>query len=278
MSKELYAFLERHIDLYNCGQHDLDNSFLLSDYGQIMKGLKHARDGLVPEFASWSSSHWMCTPIGICPENMHNTPGMRYVAMVFEDDRGNRYFVHVPGYWVDEYKVFDQGEEAMAIARDEFHRRCEEEDYGRSATLTEDEIDEAAEQLSEPEPEPAEPESAEAAEETQQDPEPEIEKVKYETKIQSASQPKTLHAYFTCDALHTLEVAFDFLNEAGEIGIALGLREIYGQLLRIAERAIKLDDPGLHIPMLLMHMYDGVDDLYGEVNKMKEALKEKEST
>lgn len=276
MSKELYAFLERHIDFYNCGQHDLDNSFLLSDYGQIMKGLKHARDGLVPEFASWSSSHWMCTPIGICPENMHKTPGMRYVAMVFEDDQGNRYFTHVPGYWVDEYKVFDQGEEAMEIARDEFHRRCEEEDYGRPSTLTEDEIAEAAEQLAEekmPEPDPVKVE-----EEKQPEPEPEIEKVKYETKIQPVSQPKTRHAYFTCDALHTLEVAFDFLNEAGEIGIALGLREIYGQLLRIAERAIKLDDPGLHIPMLLMHMYDGVDDIYDEVNKMKEALKEKEST
>jgi hypothetical protein len=276
MSKELYAFLERHIDLYNCGQHDLDNSFLLSDYGQIMKSLKHARDGLVPEFASWSSSHWLCTPIGICPENMHKTPGMRYVAMVFEDDNGNRYFVHVPGYWVDEYKVFDQGEEAMAIARDEFHRRCEEEDYGRPATLTEDEITEAAEQLTEEKMPESDPVKVE--EEKQPEPEPEIEKVKYATKLALETQTKCTRAYFTCDALHTLEVAFDFLNEAGEIGTAMGLQYIYGQLQRIAERAIELDDPGLHIPMLLMHMYDGVDDTYGEVSKMKEALKEKEST
>jgi len=275
MKKEIYAFLERHVDLYNCGQHDLDNSFIMGSplTREELENLGHRSGGLVDEFSCWQDDHWMCTPLGICKENTHNVPGMRYIAMVYEDDRGNRYYVHVPGYWLEEYKVFDQGEEAMAIARDKYWDECETEDFGRPTTPTEEELDEVAEQLSKSElqnPDPAE------HEEKQPEPEPEIEKVKYATKIESKPGIKIHKAYFTVDALHILEVAFDYMNEAGEIGTALGLQYVHEQLQRIAQRAIELDDPGLHIPMLLMHMYDGVDDLYGEVDKMKEKIKETE--
>jgi len=263
--KDIYGFLKHHVDLYNCGVHDMDNSFL-------------HKEGLVEEFAAWQGTHEDCVPIGICKENCKKLPGMRYYAMVFEDERGGRYYTHVPGYWEVEYDVFDKGAEAMEKARSEWYRQwesdyvqqdkvpiprdkylCDVLDLGglRAAYGTEDE-----DTPTEPEPEP------------KPEPEPEPEPVPEQPEKKPESQPdesaaKVRTAYFTCDALHSLEVAHALLAEAGETGAAMGLQFIHGLLQKIAARAIELDDKKLHVLMLKLHLYDvdNPSDVIAEINQ-----------
>ena len=102
-----YSFLFHHVDRDNCGQHDMYNGFLCCN-------------GLSDGFADWQEENPGAIPIGVCPENTHNTsddPLGQFLAMVYEDPDGNRYFVHVPRYWIEEARVADQGEQAMEDAR-----------------------------------------------------------------------------------------------------------------------------------------------------------------
>lgn len=101
-----YSFLFHHVDIDNCGEHDMYNAFLFAD------------DGLVGEYAAWQNANPGCVPVGICPENVHDAGvGFVYYAMVYEDEEGRRFFVHVPAYWIDEARVVDQGPEAREDAR-----------------------------------------------------------------------------------------------------------------------------------------------------------------
>lgn len=102
-SKEDYSFLEHHVDISNLGEHDSDNSFLFSDF-------------LIWQFPSWKKNHEDCIPIGICSESTNGPDGW-FVAMVFEDAQGNRYYTHVPASWVEEAKVVDKGWEACQEAQ-----------------------------------------------------------------------------------------------------------------------------------------------------------------
>lgn len=102
-----YSFLFHHVDLANCGQHDMYNGFL-------------ACDGLVDGFADWQAENPGAVPIGVCPENVHCTGGEpleQYIAMVYEDAEGNRYFVHIPRFWLAEAKVAHLGLQVMEDAR-----------------------------------------------------------------------------------------------------------------------------------------------------------------
>lgn len=258
MNKKEYAFLKRHIDIGNCGQHDLDNSFLRGRPRTFDEIKKHRSGGLIEEFGVWQEDHPGCMPIGICKENTHNIPGMHYVAMVYEDERGGRYYVHVPGYWIPEYEAFDQGENAMGEARDKFWEDCGREDFGRVTTPTEEELD-----------------AVEKSDLSRNFEAGQTEKPAEEKKSEDAkSKTKAIKAYFTCDALHTLETAYKYMREEGEIGIALGLRYVFEQLQRIAERAAELDDPQLHISMLKLHLYD-VEDVNSKINEMNERINNK---
>lgn len=256
MDKETYSFLERNVDYYNCGQHDMDNSFLLK------------AEGLVEEFAAWQANSPDFTPIGVCRENVKSIPGMRYFAMVFEDDRGRRYYVHVPGYWADEYAVIDQGPAAMEKARRGFEAACEKEDYGASISDLDDSakeelFDEAAQQLSgaempslsnpDPEPEP---------EEEQPIPRRETPAPKNKTE---PTDKTTKQVYFTCDARHVLDTVYNLAKESAgpdAVGIMFGSQFIFEQLQKIAVRAAELNDPELNASMLMMHMYDDVPDVH----------------
>lgn len=107
------SFMHRHVNLQNIGQHDLDNSFIHADY-------------MCWQFPAWQANHPGCTPVGICREST-NGRGL-YFAMVFEDEKGNRYFTHVPASWEEEAKVIDKGWEACRDAMDKWwkeHKRKE---------------------------------------------------------------------------------------------------------------------------------------------------------
>lgn len=104
MSTPDYSFLFRHVDLRNIGQHDMYNAFLRGN-------------GLAEEFALWQEDTPGAIPIGVCPEAGRRVCRMDYIAMVFEDEKGRRYYVHVPGGWVAEARVADQGPQAMKEAR-----------------------------------------------------------------------------------------------------------------------------------------------------------------
>lgn len=106
MSTPDYSFCFRHVDVANCGQHDMYNGFL-------------AEEGLAKQFADWQEENPGAIPVGVCPENQHNIGKVcgEFIAMVFEDEEGRRFFVHVPAYWVDEAKVANRGERAMEDAR-----------------------------------------------------------------------------------------------------------------------------------------------------------------
>lgn len=105
--KSDYSFLFHHVDFANCGQHDLYNGFLICD--SVVDGL-----------ADWQEENPGAVPIGVCLENKHCTgtePMDQYVAMVYEDANGNRYFVHIPQFWIEEAKVADKGPVAMEDAK-----------------------------------------------------------------------------------------------------------------------------------------------------------------
>ena len=97
-----FSFLDKHVDIYNLGQHDLDNSFIFTDF-------------IVWQFPVWQAHHEGCVPIGICEESTDGNGA--YIAMVFEDEDGNRYYTHVPASWKDEAKVAHLGWEACQEAR-----------------------------------------------------------------------------------------------------------------------------------------------------------------
>lgn len=268
MNKDTYSFLERNVDYYNCGQHDMDNSFLLK------------AEGLVEEFAAWQANSPDFTPIGICRENVKSIPGMRYFAMVFEDERGRRYYVHVPGYWADEYAVIDQGPAAMEKARREFEAVCEKEDYGASISnldesAKEELFDEVAQQLSGaempslsnpgPEPEP---------EEEQPVPRREIPAPKNETP---ESGKTVKQVYFTCDARHVLDTVYNLAKEYADAdapGVMFGSQFIFAQLQKIAARAAELNDPELNVSMLMLHMYDDVPDVHDAIAAEKKRVED----
>lgn len=77
----------QHVDITNIGQHDKDNSFLLSKIPQ-------------EQFNNWMNKNWNCVPIGFCEEASKEILEKNYVAFVFEED-GNRYYVHVPEEWME---------------------------------------------------------------------------------------------------------------------------------------------------------------------------------
>ena len=98
-----FSFLNKHVDIYNLVQHDMDNSFIFQDF-------------IVWQFPAWQARHENCTPIGICEESTNGYYG-EFIAMVFEDEDGNRYYTHVPASWIDEAKVAHLGWEACQEAR-----------------------------------------------------------------------------------------------------------------------------------------------------------------
>lgn len=116
-----YSFLFRHVDLHNIGQHDMCNAFLRGN-------------GLAEEFALWQEDTPGAIPIGVCPEAGKRFYGMDYIAMVFEDEDGRRYYVHVPGGWVAEARVAVQGPEAMKEAR----QNWELENFGNKKAVDAD--------------------------------------------------------------------------------------------------------------------------------------------
>jgi len=111
-----YSFLDKHVDSANLGQHDNDNSFLF-------------KDCLLDQFAAWESTHPGCIPIGICPEAKHHSDDRIYefIAMVYEDENGNRYYVHVPDSWPAEREFAEQRDWAgMKEAQHAFHEKKRE--------------------------------------------------------------------------------------------------------------------------------------------------------
>lgn len=100
-----YSFMDKHVDISNIGQHDLDNYFV---HGEFMCW----------QFPTWQKTHPGCVPIGICKEST-NCDGM-FVAMVFEDSNGGRYYTHVPACWEAEAPVANEGWEACQKAQREW--------------------------------------------------------------------------------------------------------------------------------------------------------------
>jgi len=103
-----YSFLEKHVDANNLGEHDPDNWFIHAEF-------------LIWQFAAWQHNHPDCTPIGICPEARNNISD-DFIAMVFEDSKGNRYYTHVPESWIAQAKVADGGWMAMQEAQRQWYR------------------------------------------------------------------------------------------------------------------------------------------------------------
>ena len=101
-----YSFLFKPVDLHNIGQLDIDNAFL-----------RHG-NGLAEDLAAWMENTPGAIPIGVCHEAARRCCGVEYIPMVFEDEDGRRYYVHVPGYWGEEARVAAQGPQAMKKARD----------------------------------------------------------------------------------------------------------------------------------------------------------------
>lgn len=105
-----FSFLNKHVDEMNLGQHDMDNSFIFTDF-------------IVWQFPAWQSRHEDCIPIGVCEECTSGRGA--FIAMVFEDSKGNRYFTHVPASWKEEAKVAHLGWEACQEARRKWWRTFE---------------------------------------------------------------------------------------------------------------------------------------------------------
>lgn len=256
MKKGIYRFLEHHVDWYNCGEHDLDNSFLL------VKG----EQGLVPEFNKWQDNHPDCVPVGVCEQRRDESPSMLYVAMVFEDEDGRRYFVHVPSYWIDEYKAFDDGPEAMREARERAF-----DEYNKAAAK-----DDAVQK---DEPAATEHETPNPCIKTDPDENPPIHVLSppedpKDTIERLKSSGTAKRVYFKCDARKLLENAIKYIYEDSggiDFGEAAGLQIVFRELETIARRAIELDDPGMHISMLRLGMYD-TDDVDGAIDEMKKRL------
>lgn len=250
MKNPEYDFLFHHVDISACGMHDLYNAFL-------------REDGLVDQFKAWKEDFPGCIPIGVCPENRHDvSPMSQYIAMVFEDDRGGRYYIHIPKTWVDEAKVSDKGEKAMKAAREEAMYGCSEEEHFRRNQ-------EAFEKAMK------EQEENEAAARKQAEEE--------EKKQLKKNPPKIHYATFTVDSLHLLEQLFEEMSQAdGSIGIAFGCKLLHSLLQRVAERAVELDDPKLHVLMMKMHLYtveDGKwDELLQEFEEQAKQMDKKEET
>ena len=229
------SFLGRHVDLYNCGQHDLDNSYMFEcDLNSTLE----------QEVEAFMRRHEDCVPVGICEENRDWST----VALVFEDQDGNRYFTHVPEYWLREYEVLGDPEAMMQAKHDYIagkHKRGNAQVPAWARPMPPDEDFRPAEK------EPGEEESA-----------PE------EPPVQLGKKP----VFFKCDAVKMLEDIMRKAEKNGEAGNLVALRFLCKQLYGIARRAIELDDPRLHMLLLSMGLYEGVEDVDAEIQKMKERL------
>lgn len=108
--KPEYQFLKKHVDRTNLGQHEGYNGFIVTS------------SGFLGQFADWKSEFPDCIPIGVCKESRPKLDHSgTFMAMVFEDSEGRRYFVHVPACWVDEAEVEHKGPKAMEEAKMAFY-------------------------------------------------------------------------------------------------------------------------------------------------------------
>lgn len=80
------ASTKHHVDKYNIGQHDQDNSFMWCET-------------IVDQFNYWRMQNPQCVPIGFCDEEFEDRGGFKFIAFVYENWFGNRYYVHVPEEW-----------------------------------------------------------------------------------------------------------------------------------------------------------------------------------
>lgn len=80
------SMMKKHVDKYNIGQHDKDNTFMW-------------KSTPIEQIEFWRMQNPEYTPIGFCDEVYRICAGVKYIAFVFEDTRGNRYHVHVPEEW-----------------------------------------------------------------------------------------------------------------------------------------------------------------------------------
>jgi hypothetical protein len=238
--KHDFSFLFRHVDINNLGQHDLYNGFL-------------RKEGLVEEFEDWQENNPGAVPVGICEECRSECGNFVYVAMVYEDEEGRRYFVHVPHTWIAQARVYDQGPEAMEDAR------CLEL-FG----ITGRERANALEELAKAVP-------AQLAEKSAGTTEPEPAKEPEAAKEPEPQEPsrKVAHLKFSVDALHLIE---DLIDDGQAAGISIGLGLLHGLLQSVAKRATELDDPELHLLMIRMRLYDIPAD---ELEKTEAELRER---
>ena len=65
----------------NIGEHDADNSFMSAP--------------LEKQLDEWQQDHEGCVPIGICYDKSVGRYDGEYQPMVFEDDKGDRYYTHI---------------------------------------------------------------------------------------------------------------------------------------------------------------------------------------
>lgn len=75
-----------HVDIHNVGEHNPDNRFMLHNSAE-------------EQYDYWKKNNPDCVPIGFCEEACKVTFGFKRIAFVFEDEKGNRYYVHVPENW-----------------------------------------------------------------------------------------------------------------------------------------------------------------------------------
>lgn len=87
MLKDEWYFINNRINIENIGEHDGDNRFMLEDTPNQLK--------------AWKENHEGCTPIGICYDK--NIEKYGCFPMVFEDENGNRAYVHVDIKSVEDY-------------------------------------------------------------------------------------------------------------------------------------------------------------------------------
>lgn len=243
------SFLGRHVDLYNCGQHDLDNSYMFEcDLNSTLE----------QEVEAFMRRHEDCVPVGICEENRDWST----VALVFEDQDGNRYFTHVPEYWLREYEVLGDPE-AMMKAKHDYLAGNHKHESNRAPAWAKPLPPDEDFRTDEEEPEKEEPEKEESEKE---------EPVPEEPPVQLGKKP----VFFKFNAVEILEDIMRKAEENGEAGNLVALRFLCRQLYGIANRAIELDDPRLHILLLSMGLYEGVEDIDAEIQKMKEKLEKGE--
>ncbi len=92
MLKDDFYFIDNKIAKENIGEHDGDNRFLCEDLENMMNAFYETHSG--------------CTPIGICYEDEH--PRFKgFFPMVFEDENGNRFYVHIDIKSIKEYLELD---------------------------------------------------------------------------------------------------------------------------------------------------------------------------